>query len=268
MTRKRLIPLLLFNGVGLVKTRRFTDAQYLGDPLNAVRIFNEKEVDELIFLDITATAEGREPNESMIADVASECFMPIGYGGGIRNINQMQRIFRLGVEKICLNSAAIERPELVSEAAAVFGSQSVIVSIDVKRNWFGRHEVVAANGRRSTGLTPVAHARSMQQHGAGELLVTSTDRDGMLTGYDLDLIRSVSAAVTVPVVAAGGAGKLDHLSDAIAAGASAVAAGALLVLHGRHRAVLISYPSSEELDEALVKRPKVIGVSPVSSEEQ
>ncbi|MHB8893775.1 MAG: AglZ/HisF2 family acetamidino modification protein [Candidatus Geothermincolia bacterium] len=249
-----MIPILLYDGGGLVKTKRFRNPQYVGDPMNAVRIFNEKEVDELIILDIGATLQKRGPDEQMIADVASECFMPIGFGGGVNSVVQMQRIFRLGVEKVCLNTSATESRGLVREASSRFGSQSVMVSIDAKQNWRGRYEVVTAGGRRATGLDPVAHAVEMQREGAGELLLTAVDRDGTQQGYDIELIRKVSSAVNIPVIAAGGAGKLEDFAEAINAGASAVAAGAFLVFHGKHRAVLISYPTVADLEQALAGR--------------
>lgn len=248
----RVIPVLLYSGTGLTKTIRFKNHRYVGDAVNAVRILNEKEVDELVFLDISATPKRREPDYRLIADVASEAFMPMAYGGGITTAEQARRILRLGVEKISINSAAVANPALISEIAGVTGSQSVIASIDVKRNLRGRYEVLTAGGQKRTGLDPVRFAQQMEQLGAGEILLNSIDRDGTMEGYDLALLRQVTNAVRIPVVACGGAGKLGDFRDARQeGGASAVAAGSMFVFHGKHRAVLISYPSQAELEGVL-----------------
>lgn len=252
MLQTRVIPCLLLQGEGLVKTTRFKDPTYIGDPINAIRIFNDKEVDELIFLDITASREGRGPAFQAIRDFASECFMPVGYGGGIRSLEDARQVLSLGIEKIILNTMALRRPELVSEIAREFGSQAVVVSIDAKKRLLGGHEVFAADGTEKTGLKPVAHAQRMVELGAGEIFLNSIDRDGTQTGYDLALVRSVATAVSVPVIACGGAGSLAHFGEAVAEGhASAVSAGSMFVFHGKHRAVLISYPTRAELDAAL-----------------
>jgi imidazole glycerol-phosphate synthase subunit HisF len=247
----RVIPCLLLRNQGLVKTTRFKNPRYVGDPTNAVRIFNDKEVDELVFLDITASSERRPPQFELLARMTSECFMPLCYGGGVRTIADMRRLFAIGIEKVAVNTYAAENPDFVREAAEIFGSSSVIVSIDVKRRLFGKNEVVTMGGKRRTGLDPVAYAATMERQGAGELLLNSVDRDGTMVGYDLDLIRSVSEAVDIPVVACGGAGSILDLGRAIReGGASAAAAGSMFVFHGPHRAVLITYPSSAELNEA------------------
>ena len=252
MLQTRVIPCLLLQGEGLVKTTRFKDPTYIGDPINAIRIFNDKEVDELIFLDITASREGRGPAFQAIRDFASECFMPVGYGGGIRSLEDARQVLSLGIEKIILNTMALRRPELVSEIAREFGSQAVVVSIDAKKRLLGGHEVVAADGTQKTGLKPAAHAQRMVELGAGEIFLNSIDRDGTQSGYDLALVRSVATAVSVPVIACGGAGSLAHFGEAVAEGhASAVSAGSMFVFHGKHRAVLISYPTRAELDAAL-----------------
>ena len=252
MLQTRVIPCLLLQGEGLVKTTRFKDPTYIGDPINAIRIFNDKEVDELIFLDITASREGRGPAFQAIRDFASECFMPVGYGGGIRSLEDARQVLSLGIEKIILNTMALRRPELVSEIAREFGSQAVVVSIDAKKRLLGGHEVFAADGTEKTGLKPVAHAQHMVELGAGEIFLNSIDRDGTQSGYDLALVRSVATAVSVPVIACGGAGSLAHFGEAVAEGhASAVSAGSMFVFHGKHRAVLISYPTRAELDAAL-----------------
>jgi glycosyl amidation-associated protein WbuZ len=247
MVRTRIIPLLLLKNQGLVKTVKFKNPTYIGDPINAVRIFNDKEVDELVFLDITATVEQRPPPFDLIAKIASECFMPFCYGGGICAVDHVTQLFSLGVEKVALNTVAARNAKFVREIAAIAGSQSVVVSIDVKRNWFGQYRVIIESGTRSTGRDPVEFAKEIEQAGAGEILLNSINRDGTMTGYDVELIRRVSGAVTIPIVAAGGARGVPDFAEAIQAGASAVAAGSMFVFTGKHRAVLISYPSIEEL---------------------
>jgi cyclase len=254
MLRTRVIPCLLLRGAGLVKTTRFRDPKYIGDPINAIRIFNDKEVDELILLDIRASLERRGPAFSVIAEVAGECFMPLAYGGGIASVADARRIFKLGVEKVVLNTAAWRTPEVLTEIAREFGSQAVVASIDVRRKMFGRHVVVVEGGAREAGIDPVDYARRMEDAGAGEIFLTSVDRDGTMKGYELDLIASVSAAVGVPVIANGGAGSVRDFAAAIhRGGAAAVAAGAMFVLHGPHRAVLITYPGQAELAQALAR---------------
>lgn len=252
MLRTRVIPSLLLRNAGLVKTTRFRDPVYIGDPINTVRIFNEKEVDELTFLDITATVENRKPPFKLLSEIAGECFMPLGYGGGIRSLEDIRDILGLGAEKVIINSHAVEHPDFVRESSDRFGSQSVVVSIDArKKPLFGGYEVHIRGGREGTGLDPVRHAVRMQELGAGEILLTSIDRDGTMSGYDLDLVRAVSGAVDVPVIACGGAGSIAHLAGAVQAGASAVAAGAFFVFQGKHRAVLINVPPREELERHL-----------------
>ena len=247
MLQPRVIPTLLLRNGGLVKTIKFTHARYVGDPINAVRIFNDKEVNELVFLDIGATAAGRGPNFDLLANIASEAFMPFGYGGGITSLDQVKRLVALGIEKVVLNTSAAQNPRLVEQAVSVAGSSSVVVSIDVRRSLLGKYGVVVRGGQLATGREPVEYARAMQQLGAGELLLQSVEREGTLTGYDLELIQLVAEAVTVPVVASGGAGSMQHFRQAVRAGASAAAAGSLFVFHGKHRAVLITYPEYNEL---------------------
>jgi cyclase len=246
----RAIPCLLLKGDGLVKTQRFGAPRYIGDPLNAVRLFNELQADELVFLDITATVDGRGPDFARVADLAGEAFMPLAYGGGVRTVDDATRLFQLGVEKVVVTSAAAARPQLVTELAETFGSQSVVVGVDVKRGWFNGRGLYTHSGSRRAGSDPAAYARAMQEHGAGELLLNSIDRDGGQQGYDLDLIRTVTSAVTIPVVACGGAGSLAHLAEAVGAGASGAAAGSLFVFSGPRRAVLINYPSAADLAAA------------------
>ena len=244
MAITRIIPCLLLRGNGFVKTKRFKDAVYLGDCFNTVRLFNEKEADELMILDIEATAAGRPPRFDFLRDLAGECFMPVAYGGGVRSLEDMRRLFTAGFEKVSVNTQIWKDPDLIRNAASEFGAQSVIASIDVRRTLFGRSEVVIEGGRKGTGLDPVAAAKRAADMGAGEILLTSIDRDGTLQGYDVELIRRVADAVEVPVIASGGAGSLGDFRAAIHEGhASAVAAGSFFVFTGKHRAVLITYPA-------------------------
>jgi len=250
--RPRVIPVLLLKGQGLVKTVKFKDPKYLGDPINIVRIFNDKEVDELIFLDITATNEKRKPPFEILGKITSECFMPLGYGGGIRSMDDVKTLLSLGIEKVILNTIAVENSKFVTEVADYAGSQAVVVSMDIKKGFLGKYEVVTHSGKAGTRLDPVRHALEMEKRGAGELFVNSIDRDGMMQGYDLDLIRRVAEAVSMPVVACGGAGNIQHLAEAIQqGGASAAAAGSMFVFQGPLRGVLISYPSQKELKSVL-----------------
>ena len=248
MLRVRVIPCLLLRRNGLVKTVKFENAKYVGDPINTVRIYNEKEVDELFFLDITATPDKKDPPYEMIREIATECFMPFAYGGGVRTFEQAARIFGIGAEKVCLTTQAAETPELLSRIADKFGSQAVVASIDAKRDFFGRYRVVTNGARTATGKDVVEQAKLMEKMGAGEILLTSVDRDGTFEGYDVELVRKVTRAVSIPVVACGGAGKLEHLPAPVKeGGASAVACGSLFVYQGKHRAVLTNYPTRAEL---------------------
>lgn len=251
MLKTRVMPCLLLRNAGLVKTVRFADPVYVGDPINTVRIYNEKEVDELIFLDIMATPNGKPPQFAMVAEIATECFMPFAYGGGVRTAEDAKQLFSAGAEKVAVNSAAFDRPELVTEIATRFGNQSVIASIDVKKKLLGRYEVFTNGGKRATGQDPVAYAVRMQELGAGEILLTSIDRDGVMKGYDVELIRTVARAVDVPVIACGGAGRIEDFAEAVNAGASAVAAGSMVVYQGPHRAVLTNFPTKAELSRVL-----------------
>lgn len=249
MVPVRVMPCLLLKGQGLVKTVRFKDPTYVGDPRNAVRIFNEKEVDELVILDILATPQGRRPRFDLIEEIVSEAFMPVAYGGGIRDIEDAARVLALGVEKVVLCTRAVEDPPFLSEAAERFGSQSVVACLDVKKRLFGGYEVYTRGGRKGCGRDPLTVARQMEKMGAGEILLQSIDRDGTQSGYDLELIRQVAGAVSIPVVAAGGASRMEDFRAAVLdAGASAVAAGSLFVFKGKHRAVLITYPEPAELE--------------------
>jgi imidazole glycerol-phosphate synthase subunit HisF len=252
MRRIRVIPALLVENGALVKTVRFRAGTYVGDPIVAVRIFNEKEVDELTVLDISAARQPREPDYGLIENLAAECFMPTAYGGGITRVDQVKRILRCGVEKVVLNSSTVRNPSLVTEAARFAGSQSVVVSIDVRTNWFGQPRVFVRGGKTNTGLDPADHAAEMERRGAGEILLTSISRDGSYKGYDIALIRRVVDRVSIPVVAAGGARQVEDFTMAVnQGGASAVAAGSMFVFKRKHRAVLINYPSPAELEAKL-----------------
>lgn len=249
MNIPRIIPCLLNKGSSLVKTIKYKEVNYIGDPVNTVQIFNNLEVDELIFLDITATSEKRRPPFEMISKITGECFMPLAYGGGIRSIEDMRTIFGLGVEKVVICTQAIQNPELIKEASRLFGSQSIVVSIDVNKNILGRYKVYTNSGKKATNKDPLDIAVLMKEMGAGEIILNSIDRDGTMIGYDLELIKRISSAVSIPLIACGGAGKTEDLAKAIRAGASAAAAGSLFVYQGINRSVLINFPSRDELRE-------------------
>jgi cyclase len=254
MLKTRVIPCLLLKDNYFYKTVKFKDPIYLGDPINILRIFNEKEVDEILILDIGASLSQKGPNFPLLRDIGSECFMPLGYGGGIRSLDQMKLLFQVGFEKMSLNTVLHENPNLVTLGAKAFGSQSVVVSMDVKKGLFGSYEVMSRNGIKKTGRDPVEFAREMEQRGAGEILVNSIDRDGTMQGYDLQLLRMVSSAVKVPVIACGGAGEVADFGAAVKdGGASAVAAGSMFVFQGKHRAVLISFPEPAVLEGVFAK---------------
>ncbi|PIN69085.1 imidazole glycerol phosphate synthase subunit HisF [Candidatus Woesearchaeota archaeon CG11_big_fil_rev_8_21_14_0_20_43_8] len=247
MLKTRVIPCLLLKGKGLVKSIRFKDHRYIGDPMNAVKIFSEKEVHELVFLDITASKEGKRISTSTVADIADECYMPFAVGGGIKTIEDIHELLNNGAEKVSINTAAIENPGLIKEASRIFGNQSILVSIDAKKKMFGGYDVLLKG--KKTGIDPIKHAIDMEKMGAGEIMITSVDNDGKMEGYDLELVKMVSDAVSVPVIACGGAGSVKDLGDAVKTGnASAVAAGSLFVYHGPRRAVLINFPDKEELE--------------------
>jgi cyclase len=240
----RVIPCLLLEGGGLVKTVKFRDPRYVGDPINAVRIFNDKQADEIAVLDIRATAEGRGPDLEVVAEIVSEAFMPVAYGGGVANLDTAVRLIQVGVEKVVVNTAAAENERVVADISGHLGSSTLVVSIDATRRPDGTYEVMTRAGTHASGRDVREFAELMARSGAGELFLTSIDRDGTMTGYDVELIRQVSSVVPIPVVACGGAGSTTDLVAAIRdGGAAAVAAGSLFVFHGRHRAVLITYPS-------------------------
>lgn len=252
MRRIRVIPTLLIdsNG-GLVKTVRFGKRTYIGDPINAVKIFNDKGVDELVLLDIDATKDGREPNFDLIEDIVSEAFMPVGYGGGVQNIQQMTRLLRCGLEKIILCNSAHTHPDLIKESSDRFGSQSVVVCMDIKKSFFWGNQVTTQSGKIRTSQSPSSYARYVEQLGAGEILVYSIDRDGTFAGYDLEMLRGIAACVKIPVIACGGAqGIQDFVKAVELGGCSAVSAGSMFVYQGPNRGILISYPDQTELERS------------------
>lgn len=245
MLHHRAIPCLLVRGNGLVKTKKFKNPVYLGDPVNAIRIFSEKEVDELIILDIDATIEKRDPNYDLISEMAGEAFMPVAYGGGIHSISQIRRLIRRGIEKVVINTAATQSTNIITEAANIFGSQAVVVAVDVKKTFFGRYKVVSHSGTLEIETELDEYIQLVVESGAGEIFLNSVDRDGMMEGYDLALIKQVSQSINIPMIASGGAGKIEDMSLAISeGGASAVAAGSLFVFYGKQKGVLINYPTN------------------------
>ena len=248
--RPRLIPCLSIINQDLVKTTKFKNPRYLGDPINAVKIFNDKGVDELCILDITGSKEGRGPQMEYLHDIASEAFMPLSYGGGITTIEQMQKLFHMGYEKVIVNTAFYNNPKLITEAADLAGSQSIVVSIDVKTEILGKRNCYSVDGTVKSGKDPVTMAKKAEELGAGEILLNSINNDGMMTGYDLKLVRSVSETVNIPVIACGGAGTIIDFKKVLQEGkAHAAAAGSLFVYYGSEKAVLINVPEEKELEE-------------------
>jgi cyclase len=250
MLRPRLIPCLTIDRGRLVKTTEFANPKYVGDVLNAVRIFNEKEVDELIVLDIGASRDRKPPDFALIENLASECFMPVAYGGGVRTLNDAERLFRLGIEKVCVQTQAIKERLFVSQLVGHFGSQSIQVSVDVKKSRLGKYKIFNREEKIVRELNWKTYIHHLVNEGAGEIVINNVDRDGTREGLDLELIRSVSD-LPVPIVAMGGVGSLEHVRDGFRAGASAVAAGSFFVFHGKHQAVLVSYPLRHQIDDFL-----------------
>lgn len=254
MLKTRVMPCLLLDDGRLVKTIKFKNPRYIGDPINALKIYNEKEVDELILLDITATREERRPAYDVIEQVASECFMPLAYGGGVNSIADMKLIYSLGIEKIIINSHAAVDTKFIRRAADEFGSQSVVASIDCKKGLFGKYTVKTVSGTNDLKVDPVAHALRLQEMGAGEIVVNAIDRDGTMDGYDIALMRRITGAVTVPVIALGGAGSVNDIEAVVKeAHVSAAAAGSLFVYQGKDLGVLINFPGQTELEELLTE---------------
>lgn len=245
----RLIPVLTIAGDKLVKTLRFKNPNYIGDPVNAVKIFNDKMVDEMVLLDITATKEKRAPNYVKIEEICSEAFMPFAYGGGVQNIEQIQKLFQLGIEKVVLNTVLATNLNLVKEAVAIFGAQSIIASIDVKKTLLGKYTAYTHSGRKKVKNPLNDYLQSVVAAGVGEIFLNSIDRDGTYQGYDLTLIQQLSEAVDVPLVACGGAATLADFKKGIESGASAVAAGSFFVYRGKSKGILINYPDPSELKQ-------------------
>lgn len=250
--KTRVIPVLLLQDGGLVKTSKFDKPVYVGDPINSVRIFNEKEVDELVFLDISATPENQDPNFEMLEDIASEAFMPMAYGGGIKTFEQAKRIFSLGFEKVVLNNLTFTSPDTVKHISSVYGAQSVVACLDVKRSLFGEFDLYTHSGKNKQSVGIAEHLSALEEMKIGEVIINSINRDGTQKGYDLTVIKQITDKVSIPVVACGGAGTIEDFSEAVnKGGASAVAAGSMFVFRGKHRAVLISYPEGSLLVDAL-----------------
>jgi imidazole glycerol-phosphate synthase subunit HisF len=250
MLRPRIIPCLLVKNGGLVKTVNFAHPKYVGDPINAVKIFNEKEVDEMIVLDIDATVKNREPDYAMIRNLATECRMPLCYGGGVKSINQVENIISLGVEKVAMSSAAVSNSRIIAQAAEIVGSQSIVVVMDVKKTGRGsKYEVWTHNASKATGMDPVDFAKQVESLGAGEVVINSIDCDGVMKGYDLVLVNEIRESISLPITLLGGAGSLKDIAALInALGIIGAAAGSLFVFKGIYRAVLINYPSRAERD--------------------
>jgi len=250
--KTRVIPVLLLQNRGLVKTVKFAKPRYIGDPINSVRIFNEKEVDELIFLDISATPNRRGPDFTALEDIAGEAFMPMACGGGVTDIEQVRRIMSMGFEKVILDTVTYDKPELVREASTIYGAQAVVACIDVKKRLFGGWDLYTHSAARRREVKLEQHLDNLLACGVGEILVNSIDRDGTEAGYDIAAIKAVCSRVPVPVIACGGAGSLDDFARAVReGGAAAVAAGSLFVFKGVRRAVLINYPERAELEACL-----------------
>ncbi len=252
MLKARVIPCLLLKGEGLVKTKKFNSPTYIGDPINAVKIYNEKEVDELMFLDITASKKKKGPNFNYLKDIASECFIPLCYGGGISTTEEIRRLLRIGIEKISLNSANFTNPKLLEDSAKLFGSSTIVGSIDVKMNLFRKAKVFNSSLNKVLKTDPVEFAKVLEGNGAGELLINVVERDGMLTGYDLELIKKITDQVNIPVIACGGASGLEDIKRVVKySGASAAAAGSIFVYQGGNKGVLINYPNYQLLEKTL-----------------
>lgn len=250
----RIIPVLLLKGQGLVKTEKFKNPRYLGDPINAVKIFNDLNADELVFLDITASMDGRTISESIVKNIGDEAFMPVGVGGGINTIEQIERLLKCGSEKVIINTKAYLDPLFIEKASKSFGSQSIVVSIDVKKSLFGKYEVWIKDGSMNSKEDPIKYAKRVENCGAGEIFINLIDFDGMMCGYDLILTKSIADAVNIPVVASGGAGNLEHLKAGYFEGnAHALSAGSMFVYHGPRKAVLINYPTKSEIKKVFYK---------------
>ena len=247
MLRTRVIPVLLFRNNGLTKTVKFKNGKYIGDPINAVKIFNDKEVDELVFLDIDASKQNRKPDFEYIKSISSECFMPLAYGGGVRTLDDIKKLFYLGVEKVILNTAPLIDINIIKDASEIYGSQSIVVSVDVKKNIFGKYKIFSHSNIKHKNENLIDFCLKIQDVGAGELIINSVDNDGVMNGLDYNLLEMINTKLTIPIVIAGGAGNLNHLKQAADTGASGIGVGSLFIYHGPHKAVLINYPAYFEL---------------------
>lgn len=252
-TRVRVIPTLLLKDDSLVKSIKFKSHNYIGDPINTVRIFNELEVDELMFLDITATLEKRPPNFKLLEKIALECFMPLSYGGGLTNITDIKRVFDIGYEKIVLNSYSYKSLELLNEASRIYGSQAIISSVDYRKGFFGKLEIMSVSGSRKESFDLNDWLLLLEKNGAGEILLTSIDQEGTWAGYDLVSIERLCSKLSIPVIASGGAGSVEHLGEAIRAGASAVAVGSMIVFQKKGMGVLVNFPDKNKLHDVFKK---------------
>ncbi len=256
MLRYRIIPTLLLHDKGLYKTVKYSikKGKYIGDPINAIKIFNEKGVDELIFLDIDASKEKRGPDFQMLRNIATECFMPVGYGGGITTMEQIKQIFQIGIEKVILNSVLLEDLSLLKNASKDFGVQSIVAAVDIKKNLFGKYKIYNSAKQKNIDLDIKKYLQSLEDNGAGEIYISSVDKDGTFEGYDIELMKDISKDIKVPVIINGGAKDISDFSRAIKeCGVSAVSAGSMFVFNGPHKAVLITYPEYEKLEEELGK---------------
>jgi len=252
MIRTRVIPCLQLIDQSLVKTVRFNEYGYIGDPVNTVRIFNELEVDELCFLDIRASIENRGPNLSILKEISNECFMPLSYGGGLKNFETAKKIFSIGFEKVVVNTQGYRNPQFITQLSEHFGSQAIIGSIDIKKALFGGYQVFVNDGQEKTKLDPVEWAVKLESLGAGELLITSMDRDGTWEGFDIEIIKKIANTVNIPVIASGGAGSLQHIGDVVKKGnVSAVAVGSLVVYQKKGMGVLVNFPDKKNLARSL-----------------
>jgi cyclase len=252
MLQARVFPCLLLSGEGLVKTAQFKNPTYIGDPINAVRIFNAKQVDELLLLDINASQENKKRNISLIEKISDECAMPLTVGGGISSVEDIKELLNAGVEKVSINTAALKDIDFIKEASSMFGNQAIVGAMDVKRTWSGSYKVFGKRGKKKTSWDPVKYAKALEYAGAGEILINSIDQDGMMMGYDLALIKQITSSVNVPVIACGGCSSLEDIGAVIKeADASAACAGSFFLFHGNRKAVLISFPTQEELEKVL-----------------
>ena len=249
MLQTRVIPMLLLNDEVLVKTIKFKNPNYIGDPINTCRIFNELEADELAFIDIRSSLYNKPPNFKILKEISSECFMPLSYGGGINTLQQIEKILKIGFEKVILNTAALLNPKLISDASNIFGSQAIVVAIDSKKNIFGKHQIFAKSGKIKFSIDPISFAKKVEDLGAGELIYTSIDREGTWSGYEIPLLKKITNQVNIPVIANGGAGTISHLNEAIElGGASALALGSMVVYQRKGMGVLINFPSRNKLN--------------------